>query len=61
MAIKETTRSDPEGKTCTSCGTTLEQLGRYFTRGDSDEVDMSNISWSLARCPDTSCVSRRHG
>lgn len=61
MPFKEIKRSDPEGKTCSSCGTKLEQVGGYFARGDGDDEGASNVSWSLPRCPDPSCISRRHG
>ena len=61
MPFKEITRRDPEGKTCSACGEKLEQVGGYFTRGDGDEDEASNVSWSLPRCPDTSCISRKHG
>ena len=58
VAMKIITRPDPNGTTCSTCGSDIEQAGQFMTGWDGSE-EMTQVSQWLSRCSNPECRDRR--
>ena len=58
VAMKIITRPDPNGTTCSTCGSDIEQAGQFMTGWDGSE-EMTQISQWQSRCSNPECGDRR--
>ena len=58
ITMKVITRPDPNGTTCSTCGSDIEQVGQFMTGWDGSE-EMTQVSQWQSRCSNPECRDRR--
>jgi hypothetical protein len=58
IKMKVITRPDPNGTTCSTCGSDIEQVGHFMTGWDGSE-EMTQVSQWQSRCSNPECEDRR--
>jgi len=58
ITMKVITRPDPNGTTCSTCGSDIEQVGQFMTGWDGSE-EMTQVSQWQSRFSNPECGDRR--